>query len=88
MSPSSTPRRGSGGPGTKKAETVRAVLEDDRRVAGLASAFSTIFFLDSGAASKLVAYAEEEGEARAGYETLVGGRRATARRRRVVHIMV
>ena len=48
--------------GTKKAETVRAVLEDDESElpGACVDAFSTIFFLDSGAASKLVAYAEEE----------------------------
>ena len=50
--------------GTKKAETVRAVLEDDESElpGACVDAFSTIFFLDSGAASKLVAYAEEEEE--------------------------
>ena len=46
----------------KKAETVRAVLEDDESElpGACVDAFSTIFFLDTGAASKLVAYAEEE----------------------------
>jgi 6-phosphogluconolactonase len=48
--------------GVKKAETVRAVLEDDESElpGACVDAFSTIFFLDTGAASKLVAYAEEE----------------------------
>ena len=43
-----------------KAETVRAALEDEEceLPGAMVDAFSTIWFLDAGAASKLQAYAD------------------------------
>ena len=52
-----------GAAGVGKAETVRRVLEEDDTCelpAAMVDAFSTIWFVDMGAASKLQAYAEEE----------------------------
>jgi 6-phosphogluconolactonase len=51
--------------GVSKAETVQRALEDDdlepgQLPGGMVDAFSTIWFLDMGAASKLQAYSAEQ----------------------------
>lgn len=48
--------------GTEKADAVRRALEEEdcELPGGMVDAFSTIWFLDMGAASKLQAYAEDE----------------------------
>ena len=63
--------------GVGKAETVRAALEDEEceLPGAMVDAFSTIWFLDAGAASKLQAYADADSADEEWIRRAVGRRR-------------